>query len=100
MEPTGLTHGSAPTLGTVVQWFKTMTTNEYIRGVKQLGWTPFPGKLWQRNYYEHIVRSEKALTAIWQYIVDNPARWELDRYNPEASGTDPRAAELWRVLQE
>lgn len=91
---------SAPTLGTVVQWFKTMTTNAYIRGVKQLGWTPFPGKLWQRNYYEHVVRSERALTAIRQYIVDNPARWELDRYNPEASGPDPQAAELWRMLQE
>jgi putative transposase len=34
----------------VVQWFKTMTTNGYIHGVKQNGWPQFPGKLWQRNY--------------------------------------------------
>ncbi|MEK7286615.1 MAG: transposase, partial [Nitrospirota bacterium] len=54
-------------LHTVVQWFKTMTTNEYIRGVKQWGWPPFLGKLWQRNYYEHIIRDEKSLQGIREY---------------------------------
>jgi putative transposase len=94
---TGQTHGFAPTnagehtgqgthvgvpLPTVVQWFKTMTTNEYIRGVKELGWAPFSGKLWQRNYYEHIVRHERELNAIRQYIANNPLKWALDRDNP------------------
>lgn len=41
----------------VVQWFKTMTTNEYMRGVKTLGWQPLHGKLWQRNYYEQGLRN-------------------------------------------
>ena len=82
-----------------MQWFKTMTTNAYIRGVKQHGWLSFPGRLWQRNYYEHVIRSERALTAIRQYIPDNPARWELDRYNPAATGSDPHAVDLWRLLQ-
>lgn len=72
----------APTLGEVIQWFKTMTTNEYIRAVKELNWTPFPGKLWQRNYYEHIIRSEVELNAIRQYIINNPLKWEQDRDNP------------------
>ena len=46
----------APTgLGDIVGAFKSITTQEYIRGVKQHGWAPFPGKLWQRNYYEHII---------------------------------------------
>lgn len=45
-------------LSTVVQWFKTMTTNTYIRGVKQQLWEPFYKKLWQRNYYEHVIRNE------------------------------------------
>ena len=49
-------HAGSP-LHRVVQWFKTITTNEYIRGVKTLGWQPFNGKLWQRNYYEHIIRN-------------------------------------------
>ena len=66
-----------------MQWFKTMTTNAYIRGVKQDGWEPFPGKLWQRNYYERIVRNERGLNAVRQYIQNNPVRWTEDRENPE-----------------
>jgi putative transposase len=89
-DDSGQTHGStptsaptsAPTVGTIVQWFKTMTTNEYMRGVKELNWPPFQGKLWQRNYYEHIIRSEVELNAIRQYISDNPAKWAQDRDNP------------------
>ena len=74
-------HTGSP-LRAVVQWFKTMTTNEYIRGVKQNGWLRFDGKLWQRNYYDHIIRNENELNRIRQYIVNNPANWELDRENP------------------
>jgi len=70
-------------LPTVIQWFKTMTTNEYIRGVKTLGWTPFSGKLWQRNYYEHIIRNDDDLRRVRQYLINNPARWALDQANPE-----------------
>jgi len=51
-----------------------MTTNEYIRRVKQLNWKPFAGKLWQRNYYEHIIRNEKDLQQKTDYILDNPSR--------------------------
>jgi putative transposase len=47
-------------LATVIGWFKTMTTNEYIRGVKQLGWRKFNKRLWQRNYFEIIIRGEKS----------------------------------------
>ena len=74
---TGQTHRSAPTgtsLSDVVQWFKTMTTNEYIRGVKQQQWQPFPGKLWQRNYWDHIIRNENELHRIREYIRTNPPR--------------------------
>jgi putative transposase len=53
-------HIGAP-LPKIVQWFKAMTTNEYIRGVKQYGWTPFLARLWQRNYYEHIIRNQEDL---------------------------------------
>ena len=68
-------HAGSPLHG-VVQWFKTMTTNEYIRGVKQSDWLPFPGKLWQRNYWEHIIRNEPELTRIREYIQNNPVHWE------------------------
>ena len=77
-----------PTLGHMTQWFKTMTTNAYIAGVRNLEWQPFPGKLWQRDYYEHIVRDEESLNRIREYMRDNPARWHLDRENPNRTGDD------------
>jgi putative transposase len=73
-------HAGSP-LSRVVQWFKTMTTNEYIRGVKNLGWERFDGKLWQRNYYEHIIRDEKSYSAISNYIINNPAKWIGDQFH-------------------
>ena len=63
----------------MVQWFKTMTTNEYIRNVKQNNWEPFEGKLWQRNYYEQIVRDEISLRRMREYIVNNPYQWQQDK---------------------
>jgi putative transposase len=64
----------------VVQWFKTMTTNEYIRGVKQNGWQRFNKKLWQRNYWEYIVRNNNEFNRISQYIINNPKKWEIDKF--------------------
>ncbi len=69
-------------LGTVIGAYKSLTTVEYARGVKMLGWSPFAGKLWQRNYYEHIIRNETTLNRVRQYIMDNPARWAEDPENP------------------
>ncbi len=70
-------------LPTVVQWFKTMTTNEYIRGVKQHDWPSFPGKLWQRNYFERVIRDEDELNRIREYIIYNPVKWAKDEDNPK-----------------
>jgi REP element-mobilizing transposase RayT len=66
----------------IIQWFKTMTTNEYVRNVKTNGWQSFSGKLWQRNYYEHIIRNEKSLYKIRQYVRNNPMHWDTDDENP------------------
>ncbi len=41
------------------------------------------GVLWQRNYYEHIIRNESELNRVREYIADNPARWGEDIYNPD-----------------
>jgi len=73
----------------VVHRFKTMTTRKYVDGVKQSGWTSFPGKLWQRNYYERVVRDSDELVRIQQYVLDNPQRWEFDRENPQSIITEP-----------
>jgi len=72
-----------PTIGEIVNWFKTMTTNEYIHGVNNLGWKRFSGKLWQRNYWDDIIRSDASLDRIAEYILHNPERWEEDQLNPE-----------------
>lgn len=76
-------YGTLPgTVGRIVQAFKSIATHEYIQGVKQNGWSSFSGKLWQRNYWEHIVRNETELIRIREYIRNNPAKWELDKLHP------------------
>ena len=62
----------APTVGEIIGAFKSITTHNYMRGVKQFGWHPFAGKLWQRNYYEHVIRDQADWEHISTYIADNP----------------------------
>jgi putative transposase len=83
----------APTLGDVIGAFKSRVTVEYARGVRTFGWTPFDRRLWQRNYYEHIIRNEEALNRIRRYIVENPIRWAFDRENPFA--VEIESEETW-----
>ena len=71
-----------PTLGDVVGWFKTMTTNAYIRGVKAARWPRFDKYFWQRNYWDHIIRDDRSLKSIRRYIELNPQKWTLDIENP------------------
>jgi putative transposase len=101
----GSTHGSTPTglpmkfglppvgadpcvrpkqtLFQIIRWFKTIATNEYIRGVKNDHWQPFNKHLFQRNYYERIIRNKNELNRIREYIRINPQIWDRDRNNPE-----------------
>ena len=72
-----------PTLGQIIQWFKTMTTNYYIQGVKNNNWPKFDKRLWQRNYYEHVIRDKKSLDKIREYIKFNPLNWDKDKNNPK-----------------
>ena len=67
-----------PSLGSVVGAFKSMTTVDYIRGVRSAGWAPFPKRLWQRNYWERIVQNESELQRIRTYVETNPLRWHED----------------------
>ena len=72
---------SALTLGMVMQSFKRYTTIEYIKMVKQNIVPPFDRRIWQRNYWEHIVRNEDELNRIRDYIRHNPQKWEMDKLN-------------------
>lgn len=55
--------------------------------------------VWHRNYWEHVIRNERTLEAIRRYIIQNPMRWDLDRYNVKATMLDPLAKKLWQTLQ-
>jgi REP element-mobilizing transposase RayT len=81
---TGQAQGPAPTptsLSDLVHRFKSLTTARYRQGVTARGWHALDGKLWQRNYYEHIIRNERELQTIREYIATNPVRWETDWEN-------------------
>jgi putative transposase len=78
------TESASAVLGDIIGAFKSITTHQCILGVRQLGWPPFPGKFWQRNYYEHIVRTEADLARIRAYILNNPAKWAWDQLHPAA----------------
>lgn len=71
-------HAGSP-LRDIIGWFKTMTTNEYIAGVKDGRFMPFKGRLWQRNYYEHIIRNYDDYINIADYIQNNHLKWEEDK---------------------
>jgi REP element-mobilizing transposase RayT len=81
---TGRPQGHAPTgranktVGDMMGAFKSITTVHYIHGVKTMGWEPFNGKFWQRNYHEHIIRNEQSHQTISDYIIINPAKWASD----------------------
>jgi putative transposase len=80
MPPDSIEH---PTLGKIIGAFKSLVNNNYITGVKTQDWTPFNKRLWQRNYYEHIVRDDLTLQKIQQYIQHNPLTWQIDSLHPD-----------------
>ncbi len=74
---------STPTISQIIQSFKRNTTIEYIKLVKCGVLPPFDGHIWQRSFYDHVIRNQKSYEEIWQYIDTNPLKWELDRYYVE-----------------
>jgi len=60
----------------ILRSFKSAVTRElHIRKIIE-------GPVWQRNYFERVIRNDKELNAIRKYIVENPTKWDLDRENP------------------
>jgi len=82
--PKGAGARPAPALGDAIGSFKSLTTDGYIIGVRRLGWPRFERHVWERNYYDHVIRNEDELEKIRQYIRRNPLMWTCDRYNPES----------------
>lgn len=82
----GKRHG----LPEIIRQFKTFSG----RRINECRHTPGV-QVWQRNYYEHIIRNDQSLNRIRQYILDNPARWAMDRENPQAQKGETEDA--WRL---
>lgn len=66
-----------PTLGKIVAYFKHQST----KAISQSR-SAHADRVWQRNYYERIIRNEQALQRVREYIANNPQRWELDQFHP------------------
>lgn len=66
----------APTIGDIVGGFKSLTSVEYIRFQKSNNQKYVHFKLWQRNYWERVIRNERELDAVRHYIKDNPLKGE------------------------
>jgi putative transposase len=74
-------------LSEIVRAFKTFSSRQ-INQIRNTSGTP----VWQRNYYEHIIRNEKELQTIREYIRYNPLKWNEDEENPIVKGTIQRNA--------
>jgi putative transposase len=77
----------------VMERFKSFTTHEYINGVRNFNWEPFQAKLWQRNYYDRIIRDKNELNWLKKYIEENPEKWDQDEENPmneKRAGTETK----------
>ena len=74
-----LPHGTSKTVGAIVRGFKIGVTKWVRRHTAVCN-------VWQRNYYEHIIRDEASLLHLREYINNNPLQWELDCENPKNCG--------------
>jgi putative transposase len=73
LRPNGTNPGS---LGAIIQNFKSVTTRKINQIRKSSGI-----RLWQRNYYEHIIRNQDDYYRIRQYILENPSKWDRDCFH-------------------
>jgi putative transposase len=80
---------SRSSLALFVSGFKSATTKR-INDLRESPGVP----VWQRNYYEHVIRNERSLHRIREYIANNPTRWDFDRENPAAIKPEP--IDVWR----
>ena len=69
---------SAPTISEIIQSFKRYSTVEYTKMVKNGILPPFDKQIWQRSFYDHIIRNRNDYDEIVKYIHENPIRWQFD----------------------
>lgn len=72
---------SAPTLGGIIRAFKSICVLEYLNYIDKYGLNA-SAKIWQRSFFDHIIRDDESLNRIREYIRNNPSTWDRDRENP------------------
>lgn len=82
----GATASGAPTTGDIIGAYKSLCVHHCLKWINHNASTLILGKLWQRNYWEHIIRNETELNHIREYIRNNPAQWESDRLYGRPTG--------------
>lgn len=85
----------APTIGLIVGAFKSLCVHHWLKHGKANGISAV-GAFWQKNYYEHVIRTEEELNRCREYIINNPQKWQFARENPFVIGTDPFELSIYR----
>ncbi|TET34566.1 MAG: hypothetical protein E3J72_13935 [Planctomycetota bacterium] len=88
IQPTGPTRGS---IGAIIGQFKSIVTKRINKLHRKKG-----SSIWQRSYYDHVIRDEDELNRIRQYIIDNPVNWAIDRENPDVK-KKKSDGEIWET---
>jgi REP element-mobilizing transposase RayT len=81
-DPSRATAGVAPTLGQIIGSFKSKCVTEYLNHIETNNINE-TARMWQRNYYEHVIRNEEELNKTKEYIQRIPYRWEEDEEKPD-----------------
>ena len=84
---------SAPTLGAILRAFKSLSAIAINKR-----WVKSGKAVWQRNYYEHVIRDGREMGIIRRYILENPVRWDFDPENPNAKSQNARVS--WDAIGE
>jgi REP element-mobilizing transposase RayT len=87
--------GNKHTLGKILEYYKYQTT----KIINQIHNSPV-NKIWQRNYYERVIRNEKSLNRIRGYIRNNPWNWAVDDENPERKITLRRVRAIYELPRQ
>jgi len=83
------------TVGAIIRGFKSTTTKQINLFHKTPG---IP--IWQRNYYEHVIRNEGELNKTREYIRNSPLKWDLDKDNPGRTGVDVLEEEIFQTYKK
>ena len=70
----------SPTIPQIIRSFKSKSVLEYVKYINDNNLN-VSGKIWQRSFYDHVIRNKQSLNTIREYISNNPLKWDDDENN-------------------